>query len=438
MAIYSEEEIKKFRQRWTGREDLIEAVIGILKGEGKADSDEEKGRRLEKANELLSRNGFLAVGGFKMEVSEKIIIAPGLDLRGIDLNKKDLRGIVFEGAHLEGAILNFAHLEKAILHGTHLERAYFLWAHLEGALLLEAHLEGAFFFGAHLEGAYIGGAHLEGAELIEAHLEGANFSLAKFGELKWETFSDECSLSKDEREMLVKERGKTRFSANDFLPYWRDHFFENLYFWGLFKNLFKLNPWRNARKHIKFKRPDWKGLWRHISDRWNYTDFTGVRIDDADTVMAADLRRYVRDQQYLHRFKNRHPYMHFFWKLFTDCGWSMFRVGFWAAAFVVLFALIYWAMSAPTPDWLEPFMPEIFRVEEFPINPRAFYEGNDSIEGFWRWLFISFDIFSNLGLRSTQPQNPTGVILVLLESMSGFLSLGMLISVLSNRFARRS
>lgn len=130
--------------------------------------------------------------------------------------------------------------------------------------------------------------------------------------------------------------------------------------------------------------------------------------------MAADLYRYVKDQQYLFRFKKRHPIIYFFWKVLSDCGGKLSVVFFWAMVFVGLFALLYSALGCIDPQPLE------------------------KLSGFWKWIFVSFDIFSNLGIRNTHPQNSLGVILMIWESLMDFLMPGMLISVLQNRFARRS
>ena len=438
MAIPSDGQILAWRTRWVGKEQLIDNLITILKGGGKVKTSQEAKRRLNEANDLLTANGFPPVEE-KIEIVFifEIITVPALDLRGIGLTQKRcneicLLGAHLEGAglylaHLEGADLFMAHLEGADLFRVHLEGADLFMAHLEGAVLREAHLEevvlsdahleGTVLFRAHLEGADLINVHLEGAVLFDAHLEGAYFNNAHVGKLTIDTFDSDCQLSKEEKEKLITKRNITAFTANDFLPRWRDHFFH-----------------KSDRKYTKLKKPEWKKILLHIKDRWNYTKFAGVRIDDADTTMAADLYRYVKDQQFLQRFKERHPVIYRIWWLFSDCGGKLSVVFFWAAVIMIIYAVVYCAMNMPAVWW----MPEFLQVSEFPINPIAFFDDSNSIQGFWKWLFISFDIFSNLGLRSTQPQNFLGVFLVLSESVLGFMMLGMLISVIANRFARRS
>jgi hypothetical protein len=110
---------------------------------------------------------------------------------------------------------------------------------------------------------------------------------------------------------------------------------------------------------------------------------------------------------------------------------------FWALAFMLFFAWLY--SSIPFEPWLPDWLiPSWFYVAQSPINPQQFNLSTEVLTGFWQWLFISFDIFSNLGIRSTQAQNPLGVILIMTETMLGLMMFGMLISVMGERFARRS
>ena len=100
--------------------------------------------------------------------------AEGLNLsgkffeEGIDLSKLDLSGIILKEAHL-----SFAHLEEAFLIDADLEVANLMNAHLEGTHLLNAHLERANLVGVNIKMANLSHAHLEGADLWGAYLEGA-------------------------------------------------------------------------------------------------------------------------------------------------------------------------------------------------------------------------------------------------------------------------
>jgi hypothetical protein len=418
---YTEEDIAELRARWIGKEQLIGEVIEILKGAGKiedaGDHDtqaQEAKRRLETANELLTENGF---PDFDSEKSWLFIIdILLLDERGIDLSKRNCEEIFLECAHLEGAYLRCAHLEGADLS----------MAHLEGADLAGAHWEGANLRWAHLEGADLSMAHLEGADLSWAHVEGANLNNVHLGEIT--EFPEECKLDDNRKQELLKKKPKTLFYYNAFLPCWRGHFIEKK------ANIYEMKK----PEFLGFKNIKWKNLLKHLFDRWNYTGFFGANIELADTTMAKDLHRYVQDQQYIARFKATHKWMYWFWKIFSDCGGKLHVVLFWSALFMLIYGLTYWASITESFGIWNSITPEWLKFSKTPINMDYFTERGWDLGNFWKSIFVSFDIFTNLGIRNIMPQTRFGLGLVISESLFGFMMLGMLISVMGERFARRS
>ncbi len=254
--------------------------------------------------------------------------------------------------------------------------------HMEGARLSGANFKCAVFARAHLEDANLDGMQIDSALFEETHIEGADFQ-------------------------NTKVLGTT-FECVTFLPRWRDLFFNEV-----FLNNMQI-PGRKKLIFKNIKYINWMNVLNHIFNRWFYTNFEGVRIDDADTVMAPDLYRYVEDQQYLYSFRQTHPRIYWVWKIFSDCGGKLSVVFFWSMVCIGLFALLFSGLGCIDPQPLE------------------------KLGGFWKWIFVSFDVFSNLGIRNTHPLNSLGVILMICESLTGFMMLGMLISVLQNRFARRS
>ncbi len=326
-------------------------------------------------------------------------------LEGSDLRNAHIEEANLLNAHLEGANLDGAHLEEVNLCEGHLEAAELYEVHLEGAILREVHLEGAILWKARLEGTNLRVAHLEEAYLMETHLEGADLSFVSVGKI--EKLSEDCNLSSDRLEELS---GKpTTFDSTEFLPKWRD---------------------------LLLPRPQLKKMIRLNFNRWFYTDFTSVRIDDADTVQAGDLYRYVKDQQFLYRFKDRHPIIYWLWKIFTDCGGSMAVVAFWAFLIIWAFAGIYANAPFETPQWLLTFIPDFLIVNtgEGLIQQDKLM----NVSPIFRWFFVSFDVFTNLGIRNMNPLNDAGVVVVFFETVMGYVTLGMLISVLTSKYARRS
>ncbi len=442
MAVPTDEQIQKWRERWEKHPKLVDEIVSILmEGDRPPENTEEAADRLWRVNAILPQEDFDVYEGEGEELGEyegEFVIGPVLYLRGIDLSGKSLKGVYLGKAHLEGAYLSLTHLEGAYLIYAHLKGANLSLAHLEGACLIDSHLEGADLSHAHLEGAnliyahlevakmwsahlegaklgsthlegaYLRRAHLEGAELIEVHLEGANLSYAKVGKL--EKFDEECNLDDKIKEQLIGRT--TTFADTEFLPKWRDFAFLKC-----------------------VCRKDW---WLFNIQRWFYTDFKGVRIDDADTVMAADLRRYVNDQHYLRRIKTKNPPLYWLWTILSGCGNNIWLLLIWAFLLICLFAWFYCTIPWTVPEWMMSITPDFMFIADPPIDPKPYVNHYPSLSEAMKWFFVSFDIFTNLGIRNTHPQNNIGVILVFLETVLGFSTLGVLIAVATNKWVRRS
>lgn len=437
----------ELQARWLKKQNVLDEVVKILKTDEDPDGldENEVQNMLNNANKVLVENGFQEMDYFELPCGpEETIRIPMLDLRGALLSDKDCSNILlsaavldevdFQHTNLMGSRLEFASFRRGDLFYSDLSYSHMQWtnfnfANMSNSKMLFCYMWKTSFYGANLEYSEMLGSdlpdaildytnlfnvRLKGCKFMGTSFIGADFSSSVIGKLKSDDYPILCKISKKEFEDNIKYNETSIFENNSYLPKWRD----------LIKN-YKIKTSLRLIKGYSF-------------DMWFYTKFSGVRIGDADLTMAKDLYKYINDQQYLSDFKIRHPYIYRIWKIFSDCGGKLSVVGFWGIVFILLFAIIYWAMATPVPGWLEPIFPDFLTIKEFPINPKAFFEDGNSIVGFWKWIFISFDIFSNLGLRSTQPQNPLGVLLVITESVLGFMMLGMLISVLANRFARRS
>jgi len=436
------EQIRQLRHRWTHSGNPRDLIVGILTkdiAERPPLSDAEVVERMWRVSEILREYEFDI---FKGEESSRYKLGgnelPILDLRGIQLTESNLakialpfahleeadllrvhlEGAYLRGAHLTGANLLEAHLEGADLTGGRLEGADLKRAHLEGANLRMAHLEGADLRAAHLEGADLSAAHLEGADLSAAHLEGANLSNVIVGKI--DEFESDFQFDGDKKKRLLGRQ--TRFIYTEFLPQWRSFL------------TVKFN-WQNVLELIKgIRLRDW---WKFNTERWFYTRFDNVRIDDADMVQAADLRRYVNDQQYLLRFKGRHPVGYWFWKWLTGCGDNLLLLIWWSTVAVGIFAWLYATLPWTWPAWIPFHPPAFFAMNQPPLNTELFLKDFNG-PGWVKWFLVSFDIFTNLGIRTAYPHSTSGAVLVFLETLAGYVSLGLFISVASNKFVRRS
>jgi len=329
---------------------------------------------------------------------------------GVDLSRANLAGTDFRLTHMKGAVLFGANLEGADLSRAHLEGAVLTEANLKGAFLWKAHFEGTDFYQAHLEkvdlskahlegtnlesailnGANLTDAHLEGAYLAKTHFKGAKFVAASLGELKADTFDSNCGLSEIERAKLMQYNQKTYFADNEFLPQWRDYF---------------------KGKLIIFK--------------WDYTNFAGVEIDNANTTHAPDLHRYIKDQNYVYYYKKTQPLFFKLWKISSDCGHSFLLWAFWSLVICFVFGLAYSIM--PAPDWMPGFIQNI--LPEVRI---------DSVQSWLSYYYFSMVTFSSLGFGDVTPLNKASLVWIMAEVTMGYIMLAGLIAIFINKLARKS
>jgi Pentapeptide repeats (8 copies) len=458
----SKEQLKVCRERWKFHSGLAEEIRKILQnGLNKPIGLEDGIERLKEVqNLLIIKNEGLSgidkekysfdIAKPKIQHKDSMRLEnPVLDLNGISWDSEPFLCFIFlrharmKGANLRGASLEYANLEYVDLEEAYLTNANLFDVKMKGSNLVNSHLEVVDFGAAKLEEGRFAHSHLNGAQLYSATLDGADFSWADlrgvdmeladlvgtdftnayFGRL--DKIKDEWNLTEEHEETIVGRT--TRFNLNIFLP-------------NISISLFSKSGW-NKLKTKEY----WKTVFdtKRIFSRWFYTDFEDVRIDDADTVMAPDLFRYVKDQQFLRRFKRLHPTTYWIWKIFSDCGGSGGVVAFWSIITVLLFAFFYSIPPIPIANWVPDFLViDKWLIESQPINPDLFFNevgtSQNELGNKAKYIFISFDVFTNLGIRATNPQNWVGVLLIFAETCMGFVSLGMLLSVLANKFARRS
>lgn len=159
MANYTDEEIIKLRQRWAGRDALIEKILDYL-----TDYDYSRVNDAHYVNSILN----LVEGALMDELDDYSFglrdyvdgKVPSLDLRGIDLSYQGFPRLLLAGAQLEGANLE----------GTELKEA-----NLEDACLAKANLQNAVLTGANLKIADVRSANFRGVKLARADLTGLRY-----------------------------------------------------------------------------------------------------------------------------------------------------------------------------------------------------------------------------------------------------------------------
>ena len=133
--------------------------------------------------------------------------------------------------------------------------------------------------------------------------------------------------------------------------------------------------------------------------------------------LSEDIRRFAEDQEYIEEFKEAYRMSYWIWLVLTDCGRSMVRVVLWSAGLTLLFALIYSALGE----------------QAFAVSNKATLGWN-----FFTAVYYSVVTFTTLGFGDITPLTPVSAIVVMIEVVVGYVMLGILISILATKVARRS
>ena len=140
-------------------------------------------------------------------------------------------------------------------------------------------------------------------------------------------------------------------------------------------------------------------------------------------------KRYVADQQFTRAFNQANPVLARLWRWSSDYGRSLGLWAFWSIFFAFLFALAYMPLPTWTPAWMQSFAPQ-------------FHQSTGAYSGepltFWHCFYFSVVTFTTLGFGDIVADNTAARLLVTLEVIFGYMMLGGLISIFSNKLASRS
>ncbi len=309
-----------------------------------------------------------------------------LDLRGMRLVDADLSGIDLTGADLSdgellrcdlrGSRLIGAKLRNTLLHDADFTDAELLGADLSGADLTNATLDRAGFGQVTAVGTAFFGVTANSATFSGADLTEADFRVANL----------------DSSRMLTATMVRVDFSAATLTS-------ADLTGCDLAGVVFREADLRESRlKNVAgYSSADWIG-----ADIQN-VDFTGAWL----------LRRHIQDENYLHEFRTqsrRHERLYQLWKLTSDCGRSLRRWTLWTALIASVYAVAYTQVDI---DW---------GGHETPAAP----------------IYYSVVTFTTLGYGDILPGSTAAQLLAMSEVVFGYLSLGGMMSILSDKMARRA
>lgn len=300
----------------------------------------------------------------------------GEDLSGMKLPRCDLSGADLSKANLSGASLSWSDLSGANLSQACLDDCELLGADLRGATLNECSAMKAGFGGSDLTGASLIGADLQQATLTRSQLCKADFRAANLMEARI-TESD------------CREANFTRANLQDCD--------------------LKASDIRDANLELAdLRRARLIGIRNYTSASW-----IGADIRDVDLRGAYLVRRHVDDQNYLYEFRIRsryHQMVYWLWWLTSDCGRSASRWALSVLLVALLFAFVYSLIGID------------FGANETPFSP----------------VYFSFVTLTTLGYGDIVPNNVAGQVIAMVEAVLGYVGLGGLLSIFSNKMARRA
>ena len=148
-----------------------------------------------------------------------------------------------------------------------------------------------------------------------------------------------------------------------------------------------------------------------------------------DEVASPFFRRYVADQQFIRAFNQANPILAKLWRWSSDYGRSLTLWAFWSFFFASVFALAYMPLPTWMPPWVQNWTPRFHQTT-------GAYSGEPLT--FWNCFYFSIVTFTTLGFGDVVADNAAARFLVTLEVIFGYLMLGGLISIFSNKLASRS
>ncbi|MCP4291050.1 MAG: hypothetical protein GY780_04340 [bacterium] len=305
----------------------------------------------------------------------------GLNLANADLTGADLSGANLAGVNLIGADLTDARLFAANLQGAILSNAILHNTELSGSDLTDAALDcvtatRAGFGMACLKNARLERACLDEATLSEADLSGANLTNAS---LKSVRLRNAVLRNTDFNSAIMTD---VHLSKSDV-------------------------------KGASFRNADLRGGRMRMVRGYLSADWIGVEIHDISFAGSLMLRRFIMDQNYIMEYRQSSRlagFMYYPWLITSDCGRSLVR---WCGMIFLLamtYAMIYQKVGIDYGEYETAFSP----------------------------LYFSVVTITTLGYGDVLPSTVAGQMVAISEVILGYLMLGGLLAIFSNKIARRA
>lgn len=342
----------------------------------------------------------------------------GMCLAGANLSGASLRGASLRNADLSASVLTHADFSDANLHRANLKGANLLLTDFSGADLSQANLSetadaageslghvrrGPRFAEADLSNCDLSRAYCEVSDFTGARLQGVSLQGAMMREAKL-TGCDLSNLDLSHAELTdANLHGASLVGAD----------------------LRRATLQRTHLRAADMTTADLRGADLRAAD-FSDARVDGIRYDRAAiyrgvrvaTCYGSSLfRRYAQDQDYIEEIKQSQPAFYWLWLSLTDCGRSMIRVMLWSLGLSLVFGTAY-----------------------FLLGQEHFAVANSDSMGWsiFTAFYYSVVTFTTLGYGDVTPATPLAAAIVMVEVVVGYLMLGILISILATKVARRS
>jgi len=305
----------------------------------------------------------------------KGVVLTGEDLSGMDLSGVDFSGSDLTGIKLTGAKLFKAKFKDAILINADLSNCELTAADLTNANLENVNATQVGLGMATLKDVRMFRTNLEGATLTKADLNGADIR---------------CVCLRGAR---IREAD---MSGADFTG----------------SDLREADLALCKVAGANFKEVDMRGAHLRGIEGFEKAEWIGVDIRDINFAGAYALRRSVIDQNYLKEFRERSRFatmLYWLWWITSDCGRSLTRWCFWITLQLLLFAGLFKFVGLDYGDYPTPLSP----------------------------LYYSVVTLTTLGYGDIVPSSSAGQLIAMIEVITGYVMLGGLLSIFSNKMARR-
>jgi len=305
----------------------------------------------------------------------------GLSFVGEDLSCLDLKAVDFTGADLSRC-----NLKDANLFGAQLAGATLFETDLSGAEMSGANLEGANLEGAILKHTGLGMARLAGASLTRAQMEGVTLT--------------EADLTGADLRMANMRHARARAANFTGVDLTKADCADAEFDGSLVKGTTLDGACLRAARL--------SGLRGYKEASW-----IGVDLRDIDFTGAYLCRRFANDQNFIEEFRRQSKWsqvVYRLWYFTSDCGRSVLRWAFCTMAIVVVFACLFTTVGIDYGEhetWLSPF-------------------------------YFSVITMTTLGYGDVLPSTVMGQVFAMLEVLTGYVMLGGLLSIFSNKMASRA